>query len=908
MDVPDPPLSQPEVPRAPDSGAVAARVEGPPIVRPELPLRSRWLFDFVTGLQAFFVVSLWGRVRRYFTSRNPTFGTAFGPFLFLTTLLYLRLPTTNYIFDEQEALLANPYVNQVGFKYQDAIYRDFWGLPPNASIGSYRPIPNYLWRGLVELGERAQPVATWIGAHQQIALGALSVVILLVIGLVCRGLRLRWLVLILFLCALALGVGGVLFLRADLPPVGPLTDVARRSFFQHIYNLFFHAVNGAIFTSMAWAITRRKLQAWLVGTTFVTCAVLTEAVSGCVGLADVLGGMGALCALASIGLPAYAMPFGVFLSVLFGLFSKESAVVCIPLVPFAALVAAPVIHPEKPARLPRAVLAAAGSLAAFVLYVEMRKRWFPSPLPSELSDPLPETATETKKLVRDFMVWFHQAPLPRDPLNNPFASNKVDGPHRVAGALRVYWRGLTQVVFPKTLSGDYSFPQEPAPDTLVFPESVLGAVFTIVPVVAAFVLWLVGLVFEGLGLRRGKSPDDGRESVAGPEPTRFRRIARRATRHLFEASLIVVSVLLVRHMLKIPDAKDAEDQLKKNIAIPMPFIIKWAPILAAACFGTGLLVEIAWKKRPRVGGLWRLSIVAVGLLWLVVSYFPHSNVPVLLPTVRAERLWYFPVIGTTMVVATLLDWLHEKLDRADYKRLAIAIPVVFLGFQAFRAYWHATDYRSDLVFWDATKDAVPNSAKAHLNYSVMVGAHNADYKTRLFHSYWAERLAPDWAMAHIYAGDTLCRMGQAENAWPHYAVGFEKGPADKGLISLALQCMWDKKILKPHDAELRALSEKNPGSWLAYLAIDTLDNGDGYGGVNPEYRPRSYNEGPSKKKTTASASDSSADSGSASESASDDASIEIVEDETASASSRPAKANPSHTTSAGATATHSSLE
>src|SRR5262249_49876934 len=114
--------------------------------------------------------------------------------------------------------------------------------------------------------------------------------------------------------------------------------------------------------------------ATLAGFTFVACAVLTEAVSGIVGIADVLGGMGALFALAALSLPGWAMPFAVFTSLIFGLFCKESALVCLPLIPFAALLAAPLTHPARPARLLRALLALAASVGAFYLYVELRKR------------------------------------------------------------------------------------------------------------------------------------------------------------------------------------------------------------------------------------------------------------------------------------------------------------------------------------------------------------------------------------------------------------------------------------------------------------------------------------------------------------------------------------------------------
>ena len=104
---------------------------------------------------------------------------------------------------------------------------------------------------------------------------------------------------------------------------------------------------------------------YLAGFLFVVSAVLTEAVSGIVGIADVLGGMGAVLALAALSLPAWAMPFGVFTAVVFGLFCKESALVCVPLIPFTALVAAPLTHPERPARALRALLALVPAFGAF---------------------------------------------------------------------------------------------------------------------------------------------------------------------------------------------------------------------------------------------------------------------------------------------------------------------------------------------------------------------------------------------------------------------------------------------------------------------------------------------------------------------------------------------------------------
>src|SRR5690606_16727200 len=84
-------------------------------------------------------------VAAYFTQFAPHFWVALAPALILAAVVYSRSPASNFIFDEQEALLANPYINGDSFGYLDAFRRDFWGLPPTRTIGSYRPLPNLIW-------------------------------------------------------------------------------------------------------------------------------------------------------------------------------------------------------------------------------------------------------------------------------------------------------------------------------------------------------------------------------------------------------------------------------------------------------------------------------------------------------------------------------------------------------------------------------------------------------------------------------------------------------------------------------------------------------------------------------------------------------------------------------------------
>jgi hypothetical protein len=618
-------------------------------------------------------------IAAHFRERDPTFRAVLGPLLLVSVVLFIRSPYTNYIFDEQEALLANPYVNGHELAFGDVLSRDFWGLPPDRSIGSYRPLPNVLWRLLWKSHER---------------------------------LRHPWV--------------------------------------HHVLNIIVHGVNAALFTSFSFRLTRSRVLAWLAGGTFVAAAVVTEAVAGVVGLADVLGGLGILLALRALALPAWAMGPAVFGALTIGFFSKESTLVSVPLLAWSALVTAPVLH-TRPRRFLRAALALVASVGALVLYTEVRRKYFPVAVP-EVS--LPSGASVIHRGFAAFLAWFSQPKLPVDPINNPLVD--ADTAHRVAGALIVYAKGLGQTFFPWTLSGDYSYRAEPIPDRVVTGASVSGAALLVLPVVAGVVVWVRALLAERAhaGLLAGAPPAPG------------------AVRHDL--------VLLV-------------------------------------CF-------------------------ALALVWVPIAYFPHSNIPVLLPTVRAERFWYVPVIGSSLGVGAAAAWLLATPLRQWCKVLV----ALFLSFQAVRARVHALDYNDDLVFWRATAPAAPESAKGHLNYGVMLGA-RGKLDERLAENKRALDIAPRWPMAHVYYADTLCRLHRAEAGWKHYADGFRLAPNDRNLIALGLQCLWDEGAILAHRHELLDMAADHKGSWLAYLARDVVHNGKKHNGVDPQYRPRGYDEGPKNK-------------------------------------------------------------
>lgn len=628
---------------------------------PMAPRRTTWLRELIEGALK--------QLRAVFAG-PPSPGQTFFWFLLFCALLYVRSPFSNSIFDEQEALLANPYVNGDHIGFFQVLQRDFWGLPPERSIGSYRPLPNLIWRCLWSLHDHP------------------------------------WL--------------------------------------PHALNVVLHAFNATLVANLAWRWTTSSRLGWLSGACFVSFAVLTETVSGAVGLADVLSGTGLLLALTLLSRPLLVMGVGVFALSALALFSKESSIVLVVLVPWAAWLSATVHHPGKPRALWRSAVALLASAAALVLYVEVRKRLFPGPIDPSLEQALPAASPWWQKTVHAALHWFAQPRLPQDPINNPLVG--VGTAERIASALRIYSSGLGQLLLPRRLSGDYSYAAELPETNSLSLVSLLGGVMLILP----------GLLALGLGV--------------------WAALRRRRTTQ--------------------------------------------------------------WDRATRCAVL-----LALGFAIVPVAYFPQSNLLVLLPTVRAERFWYLPGVGCAWLLGAAFDTLLVRRIRVRGVCLTRVLVGLFIGFQAVQARLHAFDYNSDLAFWRATARAVPNSAKAHLNYGVMTGA-RGDLQTRERETREAMRLAPQWPMAHVYYGDTLCRMKRFDDAWPHYLRGFELGPNESNLIALGLQCLWRNQALLQHEDELRELAAKHRGSWLHYLATDTLDNGAAQGGVDPKYRPRGYDEGP----------------------------------------------------------------
>src|SRR5262249_45666565 len=122
------------------------------------------------------------------------------------------------------------------------------------------------------------------------------------------------------------------------------------------------------------------------------------------------------------------------------------------------------------------------------------------------------------------------------------------------------------------------------------------------------------------------------------------------------------------------------------------------PVLGAAAYVLALLDE----KRGEIEKACIAVVAAIALVWIPVAYFPHSNIPIVLPTVRAERFWYLSAAGVALLLGPILTALVRRPMILGVKNLGAVLVTVFLVFQGTRARMHALDYADDLVFWRAT--------------------------------------------------------------------------------------------------------------------------------------------------------------------------------------------------------------
>ncbi len=339
---------------------------------------------------------------------EPSLLRVFLVFWGLAALIFLRPLSTNFIFDEQEALLGNPYL-WGELPFHRVLEVDFWGRAPARTIGSYRPLPNLLWRVLSWSLKYNTP---WVLTLWNLMVHALTAAFLVRAYVGC------------------------------LPGQSTFQLTSR-------------------------ATTTSPKTAWLLGLLFTTSAVSSEAVCGVVGLADLLVGLfAALCLWCLVWIPRkHSLLLALFCASFLGCLSKETMLSVLPVLTLLALFL-PSLRPrtEVDQRSPEAsrpqrisvrlgltvgAALGAGQIAA----VLVRKSFFPTP--RLFSEPV---HCLWGRSMQQLAQWWALPPWPFDELNNPTLVVGVS--ERLATSAVIYLEQLVQFVAPLELVGDYSAPRQ----------------------------------------------------------------------------------------------------------------------------------------------------------------------------------------------------------------------------------------------------------------------------------------------------------------------------------------------------------------------------------------------------------------------------------------------------------------
>ncbi len=249
----------------------------------------------------------------------------------------------------------------------------------------------------------------------------------------------------------------------DRPPAR-LPDSAARAF--HVQNVLWHAAAGAAFFLLVLAMFSDPVLAVAASALFAVHPVHTEAVDGIVGRAELMSAAFGLGALAVARRSVSGGATGIGRSAAAGaltfaaLLSKEQAIV-LPAVPLFWLAAMPADERREAVRGRgfRGVMSGMG--VAIVAYFALRA--------GALGSPVATGAAERTRIVID----------------NPIA--EATGAARVLTPVRVFGEALRVLVYPRTLSADYSFDQIPLVHGLDAATALSGAAL-VATIAGAFAL------------------------------------------------------------------------------------------------------------------------------------------------------------------------------------------------------------------------------------------------------------------------------------------------------------------------------------------------------------------------------------------------------------------------------------
>ncbi len=164
----------------------------------------------------------------------------------------------------------------------------------------------------------------------------------------------------------------------------------------------------------------------------------------------------------------------------------------------------------------------------------------------------------------------------------------------------------------------------------------------------------------------------------------------------------------------------------------------------------------------------RSPVASFGLLWLIVSFLPVSNLVVPAGFVTAERTLFLPSVGVVLVAGAVADWMLTQ-GRQRERRLAGALCAVLLVLGVGRSIDRQRVWKNNDVFFPQLVKDAPRSYRAHFLLARHMGQKNRLRETDLEYRH-AIRLFPydasmTLSIASAYARTGLCKPANALFEW-----------------------------------------------------------------------------------------------------------------------------------------------
>jgi hypothetical protein len=242
-------------------------------------------------------------------------------------------------------------------------------------------------------------------------------------------------------------------------------------------------------------------------------------------------------------------------------------------------------------------------------------------------------------------------------------------------------------------------------------------------------------------------------------------------------------------------------------AITLPYDRGWGwPMawLGAAVVASAVAVAIVNARRGGRG--WALSMAGLA------CWFLTSNIPFVMATSPAPRLWHLPLATLCLGVGWAFARLVQKRPALQKDRLfalSATLAVVILLSASWR---DATAWRSMRAFAESTVEIFPRCFRAHVNLAY-IDYHARDFSNGLAHAQAAVRVFPDERVSWDWVGLNAMRLPDAKHkrlAEDAFRVAMELGD-----VTMAPRYMADFLRKQGRSAEADALDKQYPSTQKA---------------------------------------------------------------------------------------------